>query len=158
MFTVYLAGYMSGEKLQECIGWRKQVREYFDLNPKWHGQIQFCDPFNGQELHTIDFGGLHSSIPDKALIHRDYNSVKISDVVIANLDTFGATRPITGTVYELAWAWEAKKPVIVITTDENYLNHPFILDTASFIFKSVEEMLESKAIHYFYQGKHSAVY
>ena len=157
-FTLYLVGYMSGEKLQECTEWRKKIREYFDLNPKWHGHMCFLDPFNGQEIATIDKEGLHSSIPDQALVHRDFNCVKSADLIIANLDTFGAERPMVGSLYELAWAWLDKKPVIIITSKDYYKYHPFIKNTASFIFENVDQVLESKAINYFYQGKHSAAY
>jgi len=158
MFTVYLCGFMSGRKLTECTEWRKQIREYFNLNPKWHGQICFYDPFNGQERQTIDKEGLCSSIPGPALVARDYAGIKASDLIVANLNTFGETRPLTGSIYELAWAWLEHKPVIIITQDKNYIQHPFIQSTASMIVPDVKTLLKSKYIQYFYQGRHSATY
>jgi len=158
MFKCYLAGYINEKKLEECYAWRKQVREYYD---GWKGKerypIEWLDPMNG-EIGTITKEGLACKLPGKALVHRDYNSVKVADLIIANLDTFGETRPLTGTIYELAWAWSMEKPVIVITDEDNYKFHPFIVDTASIIVPTVEKMLESKIVNYFFKGKVNAIY
>ena len=156
--NIYLAGYISGKKLDECLAWRKKIRQYFDLKPKWHGEIAFLDPLNGKKFGEIDAEGLKSNIPGKAFVKRDYKCVKIADLLIVNLNTFGESRPLTGTIYELAWAWLHKIPVIVITTDVNYLEHPFIKDTACIIVSSVEEILEKDYIEYYYKGLVSAEY
>lgn len=157
MFKIYLCGFINGEKIKECIAWRKQIRSYY-LNKGWN-KILFLDPLNGDERETIDKEGLTSSvIPWKAIVHRDYNSVKNSDLIIANLDTFGATRPLTGSIYELAWAWREEIPVIVISKDPMYVKHPFIKDTASVIVESVDELLEKKYLPYFYKGQVQAIY
>jgi len=159
MFKVYLAGYISGNKLLKCIEWRKQIREHYD---NWKGTdrypIEWLDPLNGQLLESINDTGLKSSIPETAFIHRDYKCVKDCDLLIANLDTFGETRPLTGTIYELAWAWLEHKPTIIITSESNYLKHPFITSTASVIVKDIDELLSSKTINYFFKGSVSAIY
>ena len=189
MFTIYLAGYISGKKMEECSGWRKKIRELYD---KWPCQtckgtglfssteskeegviycrdcvgeggkkypIRWLDPLNGQQFEGIDKEGLSASgVPSKAIIHRDYQCVKSSNMIIANLDTFGCQRPLTGTMFELAWAYNAHKPVIVITEEPNYIKHPFIIETASIIVPTVEELIERKLVNYFYKGQHSAIY
>jgi len=154
---VYLAGYISGSKIKECIEWRKKVREYYD---NWKGErypIEWLDPLNG-EIEKISPDGLDCSLPGKALVHRDFCSVKVADLIIANLDTFGEPRPSVGTTYELAWAWYLKKPVVMITTDDNYINHPFVKDTVSKFVKDVDELLESKIVNYFFKGQVTANY
>lgn len=155
-FKIYLAGYISEKKLDKCLAWRQQIRKYYE---NWKGKerypIDFLDPLNG-EFGNITKQGLQCVIPGKALVYRDYNSIKIADLLVANLNTFGGKRPLTGTIYELAWAWEMKKPVIVITEDDNYKFHPFIVDTAAIIVKSVDELLQEKLINYFFKGKVSA--
>lgn len=157
MFSVYLCGYINERKIEECRKWRQQIASYFYTNPKWQDKISFLDPMNG-EVGTITNKGLKCKLPGKALVHRDYNSVKTASVIIANLDTFGEQRPLIGSVYELAWAWQMKKPVIVITKDKNYKYHPFIEDTASIIVSSVEEMLSKRILVYLYKGQVSASY
>lgn len=155
---IYLAGYISGAKLKECAEWRKQIREHFDLKSKWHGEITFLDPLNKKDFNQINIDGLKSNIPGKAFVKRDHKCVKIADLLIANLNTFGEKRPLTGTIYELAWAWMYKTPVIVITNDVNYKHHPFIQDTACIIVKSVDEILDKKYIQYYYGGLVNAEY
>jgi nucleoside 2-deoxyribosyltransferase len=101
---------------------------------------------------------LKSNIPGNAIVHRDYKCVKSADLLVVNMDTFGEQRPLTGTIYELAWAWVDHKPVIIITDEEKYSEHPFIKDTASIIVSSVDELIEKKYINYFYKGLSSALY
>ena len=159
MFKVYLAGYIQGVVINECLGWRKKIRDFYE---NWKGKerypITWLDPLNGEHTESITPDGLKSSIPGKALMHRDYQSVKNSDLIIANLDTFGQKRPLTGTVYELAWAWLEHKSVIVITNEQKYKEHPFIKDTASIIVSTVDELLDKKYINYFFKGFVTAEY
>lgn len=156
---IYLAGYISGKKIEKCMEWRKEVRKHYD---NWKGKerypIIWLDPLNGEQFGKITSDGLKCDIPGKALVHRDYKCVSIADLLIVNMDTFGETRPLTGTIYELAWAWKNETPVIVITQDQNYKEHPFIKDTASIIVPSVKDMLDKKIINYFWKGLHSAQY
>ena len=152
---IYLAGFIQGSKIQECIGWRKQIRDYYKIHD-W--PIIFLDPLNGKEVNTISSDGLKSSIPPNAILHRDFKCVMDCDIVIVNMDTFGETRPLTGTICELAWAWEHHKPIIMITDDSKYCNHPFLKNFASMIFPTVEKMIEEKAVNYMFKGTVSADY
>lgn len=157
MFTLYLAGYISGgDALQKCISWRKQISDYFYKNPKWHNQIRILDPLCGKNLESISLDGNKSDLSNRAFMLRDYHGVKQSDLLIANLDVFGCERPSLGTTFELAWAWESHKPVIVIGTDKNYIEHPFVQETAVLIVPNVEELLKSRTILYYFKGAVSA--
>jgi hypothetical protein len=171
LMYVYLAGYMAGEKLQECTSWRKEIRAYY-RNWELSSQssegkkeylsfpISFLDPFNGKEIDTIDKKGLTSSIPAHAIIHGDYMSVTKADVVVANLDTFGADRPMIGTHWELAWTWNMKKPFVLIVPEnklETYTKHPFT-SQASWVVTSVTELLNKKVLETFYKRMAGAVY
>lgn len=154
---IYLAGYISNKNVNECMEWRKKIAEHYNKKAKWQGVMCFLDPFNGEITSGITNDGLKCSIPGKALVHRDYKSVSIADLIIANLDISGK-RPLTGTIFELAWAWEMKKPVIVISKKEMYVEHPFIKDTASIIVKDVDKLLEKRYIEYIYKGLVNAEY
>ena len=63
---------------------------------------------------------------------------------------------MVGTLFEMAWAWEQKKPIIVITKDKCFLDHPFISETASIIVSSVEELLKGKYLNFLFKGLVSA--
>lgn len=91
----YLAGYMSGEKLNQCMSWRKKIRNHFK-EYEYDEEVQqmvsypfaFLDPFNGKEHESIDAKGLTSSISPNAIFDGDYLSVKRADGLIVNVDDF----------------------------------------------------------------------
>lgn len=161
--TIYLAGYIhAGNKkvFKKCISWRKQIVDYYE---NWKGNhdypIIFLDPLNSKEYEKISSDGTTiKGIDSNAVIHRDYQCVIKSDLIIANLDTFGMKRVPFGTISEIAWAWDHKKPVIIISSDNVYRKHPFSKYFASVIVKNVEELLERKIINYFFKGWNSARY
>ena len=159
MFKCYLAGYIQGSKLEECTEWRRRIREYYD---NWKGKerypIVWLDPLNGKDFATITSDGLKSSCPPHAIVHRDFAAVMNSDLIVANMNTFGENRPLTGTISELAWAWEHHKPIVMITDETKYREHPFLSYFASWIVKDVDELLKKKCINYFYKGTASAKY
>lgn len=171
---VYLAGYMSGEKLKETTEWRMRIRKHYreweklpkydfkgveyNGNPEYLAfPIACLDPYNGKEFATIDKKGLKSHIPANAIIYGDYLSVSKADIIVANMNTFGASRPSVGTQWEMAWAWQMKKPIVLITEDENYIHHPFT-GQASWIVKDVDELLKEKVLETFYRRIAGAIY
>jgi len=154
-YSVYLAGFMSEKKLKETTEWRLRVRDFY-VRKGW--PIVFLDPWNGKEVATVTDNGLKSSVPGKALVDRDYSSVKTSDIVIANLDTFGEERPPVGTLSEIVWAWTLKKPVILISNVPHYVYHPFLKEFSSWIVDSVDTLLKDRVLDYFFKGVHGAVY
>lgn len=158
-FKIYLAGFIQGgECLEKCIEWRRKIRNHFLQNPKWQGEIKFLDPLNGKDLATITSDGLKSSCDPHAILHRDYAAVINSNLIIANMATFNEKRPLTGTISELSWAWEHHIPIVLISKEDIYTQHPFIKYFSSWIVGDVDELLEKKIIQYFYRGLTTASY
>lgn len=156
--SCYLCGYIQGSVIEQCIAWRKKIRETYDNWPTGRYPINWIDPLNGENFNEISPDGLKGCFPPNAIVHKDYVSIQKSDLIICNSDTFGQNRPLIGTIYELAWAYEKRKPVIMITNDIIFEQHPFITNTVSWYVKSVEELLEKKIINEFYKAWHSAQY
>jgi hypothetical protein len=152
---IYLAGYISGTKIKECTDWRMQVRNHY-ASMGW--DIEFLDPLNGKELGTITPDGLKCAVPGSALFHRDYMAVSNSDLIVANLNRYGEDRVPVGTISELAWAWTMHKPIVLITTESQYLHHPFMTQFVSWFVPDVETLLKEKIINYMYKGINGAVY
>lgn len=154
---VYLAGYIQGSVLEECKAWRKKIREHY---AHWKEGMEYpiiwFDPLNGEEKVSDD--GLKSNVPQNAILHRDYQCVIKSDIIVVNMDTFGSDRPLTGTMFELAWAWEHHKPIIMITTEKKYKQHPFLQNVVSNYVDSVEELLSKKIINFYFKGWNNAIY
>ena len=150
---VYLCGYMSEKCLDECLGWRKKIVTHYN---NWKGKekypICWLDPFNGEIAHNMSGGGLKADIPANTILHRDYAVIQRADLIVANMSTFGQDRPPIGTICELAWAWQQHKPIIMITDQEWYREHPFMKNFTSWVVGSVEELLEKKVINHIFKG------
>lgn len=156
--VVYLAGYIQGSVIEKCVEWRKRIRETYDNWPTGRYPITWLDPLNGEAFNEISPDGLKGVFPPNAIVHKDYNCVKKADLIICNTDTFGQNRPLIGTIYELAWAYEWRKTVIMITQDNVFLQHPFITNTVSWYVSTVDELLKKKIINEFYKSWNSAQY
>jgi hypothetical protein len=153
---LYLAGLMEESVLDKCIAWRKKIVDHYSNwkgSGKMYGDLCFLDPCNG-EIKKDGFVPL----PKKAIFDKDYICVRNCDLLIANLNTFGIKRWPIGTIMEVAWAKPFHKPVIMITSDLAVKEHPFPESIVSWYFKSVDDMLEKKAINHFYKAWHSARY
>jgi hypothetical protein len=158
--VVYLAGYINSRVIQDCVSWRKKIVDYYE---NWKGRedypIIFLDPLNSKDYESITGDGtIATGIDSNAIIHRDYSSVMKADLIVANMDLFGQDRIPFGTISELAWAWDHKKSIVMITSDEMYRNHPFSKYFASFIVNDVDELLNRKILNYFFKGWNSAQY
>jgi len=163
VMKVYLAGFMSGDQLEECTSWRLAIRKHYG---NWKGAgvpypIAFLDPFNGPEVDTIKGTGLASvGAMSNAIILGDMMSVRECDIIVANLNTFGSTREMVGTYMELGWQIWQQKPFILIAPEEKQelcAKHPF-LNRAVGVYKSVEEVLDSKILNFFYKRINHANY
>lgn len=152
---VYLAGMVKGgDDLNKCIEWRKKIIFHY----RNYEGMKFICPINSGERGTISEDGLTSSLSPKMILDKDYLSCVTSHVVVANLDAFGENHPFIGTVSEMAWTWQMKKPLIVICKDEYFKNHPFIKTFASDILSSVDELLEKKLLNALYKSINHAWY
>jgi hypothetical protein len=160
--TIYLAGYIYGRPdiLEKCVEWRKKIVNHYD---NWKGDhnypIIWLDPLNTKDYEKISSDGTTADgINSNAIIHRDYNSVIRSDLIIANLNTFGMSRVPFGTISEMAWSYDHKIPIILISEDEVYRKHSFAKTFCSFIVNDVDELLQKKYINYFFKGWNSVIY
>ena len=123
--SVYLAGLISTDH-PESLAWR-------DLAGGRLGMAGFevITPMRGKDnlaKHTRDGGVTDPSRTPRDIVLRDYHDVERANVILVHLELFGSNRPLIGTLCELAWAWQLRKPVIAICSEDNKLmrNHPFI--------------------------------
>lgn len=99
LMQVYLVGRISGECMNKCVEWRKQIiNHYRDYKPIFaeDGEtityesypISFISPLNSGESKTADKLGLKSHIPRNLIYDKDILSLRKADIVVANLDDF----------------------------------------------------------------------
>jgi len=140
---VYLAGTIAttDDYFQR---WRLDACKFL----KNHG-VMPLSPLSQKEAGTSQDGGITSAIPNDAILMRDYAMVKSSHLVLANLKIIGdkgkVEKPIIGTFFEMAWAWEANKPIIAVVEPDNYLfnMHPFLAKTITQKFPTLEDALDN---------------
>ncbi len=91
---------------------------------------------------------------DKAarlLAPKSHAHVKASDVILVNLE-LADERPMVGSLFELAWAWFYRIPVVAVCDpkkrDSIYAIHPFIQDTVTHWADSVEDACDILKLHF----------
>lgn len=163
LFYVYLAGIMlGGESQKHTIKWRHKIRSHYE-NWKSKGiyEISFLDPWNGEINAEIDNEGItNSQVNSKTIYLGDKMAIKKADLIIANFNQFESKRPSVGTFFEcgMALAWD--KPLILIVPKnelEKWNKHPFTSQAVQ-IFTSVDDLLDSKILNWFYKRVNSANY
>ena len=151
----YLAGQISGTHIKECVDWRIKIREHY-ARKDW--PIEFLDPLNGKEFAEITEDGLKSTVPAEAIFDRDKLSVQLADIVVVNLENYDKSREPFGSHCELAWAGLLGKPIILISKEQKYTEHPFVKRMVSWIVPDVETLLKDKVINYMFKGTVNADY
>jgi len=129
---IYLCGQIS-VAAPETFEWRKRVREYF-VNRKDFDIIDPCmDDFNREmlEKEVEDRAQVYKTKGIKLIVPRDRLYVEKSTIGMCNLNLYDPKKPMIGTMYELAWYFDAsEKAVIGIfdgdPTKDVYCNHPFV--------------------------------
>ena len=89
VLKVYLAGRISGDNIELCLKWRKDIVNHYK-NFKGEGQypISFLCPLNSGEANSVDEKGLTSSIPPNLIYDKDILSIEHADIIVANMDDF----------------------------------------------------------------------
>lgn len=89
LMKAYLVGRISGNCMDKCTKWRKQITEHY-MNYKDRGAypISFMCPLASGESKTADALGLKSHLPKNLIYDKDILSLLKADIIIANLDDF----------------------------------------------------------------------
>lgn len=148
---IYLAGNISDNP--ETYLWRERFTQECEkrnlnlgiLNPCGNTFNQGLRP-DGEKKGEIGlFERVRSTRGKGVLALKDFNMVKISTIIVANLAVVDADKPMIGTVVELTWAYDLKIPVIAIVDEtfnwgKLYSRHPFM---DRFISERVADEIEA---------------
>ena len=137
---VYLAGNISSNP--ETYEWREVATQL--LTPYYEVLNPSSNPFNTALLKefTGDIESFKVAAINRAqhiLLVKDYNLVLSANIILANMALVTPGKPLIGTLFELAWAWQLRKPVIAIVGDNWYCKHPFPTSTFAATANSVED-------------------
>jgi nucleoside 2-deoxyribosyltransferase len=141
MAVVYLAGPIAGHDMSAISNWRLEAASWLEQLG-----IRSLDPLRGKTKEAIEAFLAGESLSyavnttNSAIVQRDKHDVLCADVILANL-SYG-TRASIGTMFELAWAHMAHKPIVaVLPADMGLYRHPFILETVGWHCRSLKEAL-----------------
>ena len=147
-FVVYLSGAMI-EDHPDHRTWRREAIEKFN-----ELGIATRSPYRGRDKSKImkvdKYHYTVSSAPisnrlGNMLVARDLKDVEDCDVLLMNLTGTKDERPAIGTLSELAWAYQLRKPVVCVvdeeTTQADYYKHPFMHQFISQWVSSVDEAI-----------------
>jgi len=165
---IYLVGLISSNI--ETHEWRYRVErmllprtKYVVSNPirsKYDQELK--KKYGGGEDNEFYSAQLEEDRAPSLLVPKSYAEVFDCDVIIANFDLVGE-RPMVGSIFELAWAWQLHKPVVAIHSGENhndskhpcedkrnnlYVVHPFVKLAVTHWAKSEEEAVQAVKRHF----------
>lgn len=139
-YYVYLCGPIKGLTYQ-------QIHQYYEhvakMLPSW---LIPLSPMRGYE-ELQDQGVLESAytstnpvLSPMGIVTRDFFDVSRADVILANF--IGAQRVSIGSMFELAWAYQTRKPVVVAMEPGNVHTHPFVEQAAGgFLAPTLEQAI-----------------
>jgi hypothetical protein len=144
---VYLAGNISDDP--RTYQWREDFAKM--MAPEiGEGRLKILDPtqnkFN-QKMQDVEKSGTDfikeaAKRSQKLLRAKDYNMIKISSLMVANLGLVAPEKPLIGTVHELVWAHDIFYiPIIGITEgkDNAWICHMWHDEIVSAWTKDIEE-------------------
>lgn len=119
---LYLAGAIMGCTDEECKDWREYVKSLV-------GEENTLDPmrrdYRGRELDCID-----------EIVEGDKVDIDISTHLLVQFD-----KPSVGTSMEILYAWERKKPVVVVTSQGIKLS-PWLIYHSNKVYYSFKEAID----------------
>ena len=73
------------------------------------------------------------------LLPKSFQSVMNADIILVNLSMKSENRPMVGTFFELAWAYQNNKTIIAIRGTSYYSFHPMVLGCVHAWSNNVQE-------------------
>ena len=147
--SIYLSGHINID-LPATLEWRPYVEE--TLAPRT--DVKCLNPMRGKQPVAGDTTYAIGDRTSSDTILRDFHDVvRRADVVLLNLSSYGSALPSVGTIYELAWAWEHKVPVVAFKGDESseaYYDptHQFLAETITHLSRNLNSALEHIITYY----------
>lgn len=144
--SVYLAGPITGLNYDECVEWRNQATRAL------YPDIDCFSPMRNKPYlkGTKQIGMAYEHHPlssQRGIFARDFHDVISCDVLLINF--WGAPKVSIGTVMEVAWAYQARKPIVAIMeptirADEiekrgNPHNHAMLMEAIPYVVDSLDE-------------------
>lgn len=144
--TIYLAGPIAGCTKGEANDWRDYVRSKLEPHRIRGISPLRCEPIIG---NTYDLpGSMQHTDPKfgtaRAISSKNMFDVRNTDLTLAFLPKFmNEKRPSVGTILEIGWAKAFNKPVVLVTDDDYYRQHPVSSFCASWLLDNLDDACDT---------------
>lgn len=137
---VYLAGPISGLTYGDAIDWREQATiELARANIVAFSPMRFKKFLDdGNEIHSGNYPNPLGTT--RGIMTRDFFDVNRADLIFVN---FLGTKSISiGTVMEVAWAYQLRKPVVIAAEANNpHVTHAMMQEAIGYRVDTLTEAL-----------------
>jgi nucleoside 2-deoxyribosyltransferase len=133
---VYLAGacscHYANNEFEKATEWRRIA-----AGTLWHSRFKVFDPTKYFK-ENLEFDG-------RGVPVQNYTYLSQCDLVLVNLDELHMS---PGTIFELAWSWTLKKPVVAFGSSR-WMEQPHVKDAITVKFDTVDQAVEYINLMYF---------
>lgn len=141
--SVYLAGPIKGLNYNEATEWREKAKAALaEVGIDAYSPMRAKDYLKSDkniDSSDSNYSAFPLSVPP-AVVCRDFMDCTTRDALIVYLR--GAKAVSIGTVFEIAWAHQARKPIILVMEKSgNPHEHMFIRQLCNFQVESLDEAL-----------------
>ena len=136
---VYLSGPIytqnTPEDREATDGWRKEATQllqgFFHPLAISSEAMEVIDPCRKKTIYDPKL------FTPNEIVLRDLKDVKDADIILVNFNLIDNKLPI-GTVMEIMYAWNLGKPVVIVSTDNRIINHPWLIAMSVRIFDDLK--------------------
>lgn len=137
--TVYLAGPITGLSYNGCTDWRTDtIARLNDIN------IVGLSPMRSKHYlaDRTTIADCYDTVlsNQRGIFARDSWDCRRCDAVLVNL--LGSERVSIGTVMEIAWASEHRKPIVLVMESGNIHDHAMLREACPFIVSTLDDGIE----------------
>lgn len=135
---VYLSGPMAGLTYEEGTQWRDYVKMRLEGFANCLSPYRGKDFLKGRTIQNVNYENVMAT--PKAITTRDRWDTTTADVVLVNLMDY--SKFSIGTIMEIAWADQARVPVVaVIPQESEYFKHPILTQACAYIVQDLDEAI-----------------
>lgn len=155
---IYLCGQIS-VAAPESFNWRKRVSKYFENRSDFTIIDPCLDEFNTTMVENgcPDRKEIYQAEGIKLIVPRDRIYVTKSTIGLCNMNHYDPKKPLIGTMFELAWYFDAPEKAVIGIYDGNpeddlLSNHPFVKRAINTWVRTETKACE--LIEYYFKKKH----
>lgn len=128
---VYVSGPIYIDDKRASDKWREEASWLFS-----QADVETIDPCRAKATYQVEY------FTPNEIIFRDLRDIQRADLVYVNLLNLKPGKLPIGTVMEIMYAWELKKPVVVAAVDKRITLHPWIIAMSVKLFSEQAAAIE----------------